>query len=350
MPKTLPPSRARSRRAFVIAGFVFCLIAFSCAATRPPPLSEYELSVEALPIDLNPKEREEKRFGQLEFLAGFELRGDDSRFGGFSGLLVSASGEALYAVSDRGYWLSVGSRHDAGGRLLGFAGWELGRLLTPEGRHVTGLSRDSEGLARDRDGSVIVSFEQVHRLWRYGPPPAGFRAAARVIPTPPELENAPRNGGVEGVTVLPEGRILIVTERMYNTDGTVKGWLIDNGRFDALSYENSDGFEVTDLAALASGDVLALERRRGLLEGWSVRIRRIARSDLRAGARLTGEEIVRLDSPLAVDNFEGLAVREDPTAGTFLYLISDDNYFPFQRTLLLQFKWEKSGSTSSSKK
>ena len=34
---------------------------------------------------------------------------------------------------------------------------------------------------------------------------------------------------------------------------------------------------------------------------------------------------------------EGLAVRRAGDEGYFLYLISDDNFSPLQRTLLLQF-------------
>ena len=47
---------------------------------------------------------------------------------------------------------------------------------------------------------------------------------------------------------------------------------------------------------------------------------------------------MNLESPLNVDNFEGVAVQEDPSNGTIIYIVSDDNYNPFQRTLLLQFR------------
>ncbi|MCZ6907608.1 MAG: esterase-like activity of phytase family protein, partial [Deltaproteobacteria bacterium] len=93
----------------------------------------------------------------------------------------------------------------------------------------------------------------------------------------------------------------------------------------------------TDLATLASGDVLLLERRYSLISGVTVRIRLLSRGNLKAGARLEGKEIALLGPPLEVDNFEGLAVREDPKGGSCLYIISDDNYSILQRTLLLQF-------------
>ena len=39
-----------------------------------------------------------------------------------------------------------------------------------------------------------------------------------------------------------------------------------------------------------------------------------------------------------MDNFEGLALRRDRAGRTLLYLVSDDNFVPLQRTLLLQFR------------
>jgi hypothetical protein len=74
------------------------------------------------------------------------------------------------------------------------------------------------------------------------------------------------------------------------------------------------------------------------LEGWAARIRRVPKEGLRDRARIDAMEIARLERPLAVDNFEGMAVYDRPGAGTFVYLVSDDNYFFLQRTLLLQFK------------
>jgi hypothetical protein len=40
---------------------------------------------------------------------------------------------------------------------------------------------------------------------------------------------------------------------------------------------------------------------------------------------------------LAVDNFEGISARKTATGKTLIYLVSDDNYNPLQRTLLMMF-------------
>jgi hypothetical protein len=46
--------------------------------------------------------------------------------------------------------------------------------------------------------------------------------------------------------------------------------------------------------------------------------------------------LARLAPPLSVDNMEAMAVREE-AGGRSVYLGSDDNFMPFQRTLLLKF-------------
>ncbi len=324
--------------ALITAFSLFFLL--SCGFGAVPPAPVNHPAVEAVPIELDPETAGLKRISGLTFLSGFELRSTDIRFGGLSGLALSPDGGVLYAVSDRGYWVSAMIRHDPEGRLTAIGPWEIGSLLRPDGTPVGGRWTDAEGLTRDRDGSFIVSFEQVHRLWRYPPPPATFRSPPQSLPTPAELGEAPRNGGIEAVTVLSDGRLLVLTEQLKNSDGSLKGWLIEKDQFAPLSYVPSNGFRPTDFTTLASGDVLVLESSFSWITGWAVRIQQLSRLTLRAGARLKGEEVARFDLPLLLDNFEGIAVREDPKAGTLLYLISDDNYNPLQRTLLLQFRLE----------
>ena len=53
---------------------------------------------------------------------------------------------------------------------------------------------------------------------------------------------------------------------------------------------------------------------------------------------MLGVELAQLVPPFTVDNFEGLAVFPDKRGGTIIYILSDDNFNPLQRTLLLQFR------------
>jgi len=321
-------------------------LSLSCGVRGSTGQSSDGTRVEAIPIELDPKNPGVRRVGTLTYLAGFELRSTDPRFGGLSGLALTSDGSVLYAISDRGYWLRALLRHDADGRLTEISGWNIGRLLTPEGDAVSGLLIDAEGLAFGPDGSFVVSFERMHRLWRYPSSPVAFSSPARSLPVPADLDKAPNNGGIEGVTVLPDGRLLIITEEYRNPDGSVKGWLIRGDRFEPFSYLSSEGFSPTDLATLPNGDVLLLERRYGQLAGVAVRIQILSAASIRPGSQLKGEEIASLAPPLAVDNFEGIAVRQDSNGDTLVYIISDDNYSSFQRTYLLQFRLERDSGNS----
>jgi hypothetical protein len=305
------------------------VVSVACAAS---------LIVEAVVIGPDPRASGRRSFGELTFLSGFELRSEDSRFGGLSGLALDASGERLYAVSDHGYALSAHLFHDTEGRLTRIGTWEIFPLLNPAGAAVRHWQRDAEALVRDQDGSFLVAFEQIHRLWRYPPSPTAFTSPPGPLPVPKELVQAPHNGGLEAMTRLQDGRLFLLTERFKHPDGSLKGWLMIQDQFAPIFYVPSEGFRPTDLATLGSGDVLLLERRFGPSMNPAMRIQRLRHVLVRPGARLKGEEVARFEPPLTVDNFEGLAVNKDPQVGTLLYVVSDDNYSPLQRTLLFQFR------------
>ena len=128
-----------------------------------------------------------------------------------------------------------------------------------------------------------------------------------------------------------------MTEEFQNRDGSFKGWLIEGERSFELSYLPSEDFRVTDCAALSNGDVIVLERRYVPFGILSAQLK-LVRAETSTGAKLLGEELLKLEYPLDVDNFEGVAVQEDPRSGTIIYIVSDDNYHALQRTLFLQFR------------
>jgi hypothetical protein len=299
--------------------------------------------VQLTAIDLDPNRPQRKEFGRLTLLSAYELRSKDARFGGLSGLTIGIDGR-LYAVSDAGYWVSARMSLDPERRLLDLIEWTIEPILSTTGARVRNPLHDAEALARTSDGSFMIAFESVHRIWRYPPPPVTFHSLPTPIPVPTELAKAPSNGGLEGLAVLPEGRLLALTEEFQNLDGSFKGWLIEGERFFEISYSPAENFRVTDCAALSNGDVIVLERRYIPLISLSARLTLVRRQDILPGAQLIGEELLRLQYPLEVDNFEGVAVEEDPIKGTIIYIVSDDNYNALQRTLLLQFRLNRSSN------
>jgi hypothetical protein len=301
--------------------------------------SDFLVQLQPVELDLNDPQRVE--FDRLKFLGAFQLRSKDERFGGLSGLAIGADGK-LYAVSDRGFWLSSRMHLHTNGRLSDLTDWQIAPLLTPRKAAVRKGLTDAEGLAKAPDGTFLVSFEHAHRIWRYPAPPETVASAALPIPLPSEILTAPGNGGLEAVSVLPDGRILAIAERFENRDGTFKAWLMKDGRSDNLSYLAPSGFNSSDAVALRNGDVLVLERRHQLPLSFAARLNLIKANQIRPGATLKGQELLRLEPPLRTDNFEGVAAMETPQ-GTMIFLVSDDNFFSFQRTLLLQFLLPNSG-------
>lgn len=276
------------------------------------------------------------RAGEVTALAVLELRSSHERFGGLSGIELSADGRALWLISDRGHWLVAQLERDARGALRGLRDWRVGPLLDLRGAPVSGSAVDAESLVRAPDGGWLVSYEQHHRIWRYAP---SLASRPRPVAVPPELRGAPANGGLEAIAALADGRLVLLCEGFRGPGDTLRGWIGRPGAYEPFAYVRSDGFVPTDLALLPGGDLLVLERRFTLLTGVSTRIRRVSAAALRGGARVEAREIFRVRPPLAVDNFEGLAVERRGGA-TYLYLVADDNFSALQRTLLYQLRLE----------
>ena len=184
-----------------------------------------------------------------------------------------------------------------------------------------------------------MSFEGKHRIWRY---PAQLSAHPTPVATPRNLRGAPVNGGLEGITVLSDGTLLGITEKHGNPDGSLKGWFMKARMAHEFAYIPAHGYSPTDVAATPGGDVLLLERSFDLLH-MRVRVVRLPGEHLRQARRkpgtpVRGETLADIKRPLSVDNFEGLALRRDHAGHMLLYVVSDNNFLPLQRTLLLQFR------------
>jgi len=290
--------------------------------------------VELVPIEVDRKRVERRNFGALTLLSAFQLASKDKRFGGLSGLSVGPDGR-VYAVSDQSYWLSASMLLDPDA-LKDLVDWRIAPILTTTKLPVSGRLRDAEALAQARDGSFLVAFEGLHRISLCSPPPKTFESTPVSVQIPSAVAQAPSNGGIEALATLADGRLLIIAEELENPDGSVKAWVLDDGQFTELSYLPAKGFRVTDCAALNNGDMLVLERRYVPFGILSARLTRVKAGSLRPGSKLAGKELLKLEQPLAVENFEGIAVQQTSNE-TMIFIVSDDNYSSFQQTLLLQF-------------
>ena len=281
--------------------------------------------------------------GQLDWRGGLELTGDADWHGGFSALEVDAGGTTLTVISDRGRWLRLAIDHDPRGFLIGARTLASAPLNDIDGQPFRRKrDRDSEGLARLPDGSLVIAFENRHRLLRYPAAQLPFSQPPRWLTPPPGLYGAPPNGGIEALTALTDGRLLALSEELTLHDGTTLGWVGDGRNWQSLRYRAGAGFHPTGATLLPDGDILIVERRLSIVGGFAARLVRLTPQAIGAAAAdpantLEGTEIARLQAPLTVDNFEGIAATRAPSGETIVYLLSDDNFFALQRTLLFAF-------------
>jgi hypothetical protein len=299
------------------------------------------LILSAKAIDLNPLKPSQLTVGPLEFLAGYELSSESEDWGGLSGMVVSDDGELLTAVADTGHWYRIGLEHDSAGRLTGFIGAETGWLMDLQGRPPRKkINGDAEAITALPDGNFLVAFEQKHRIWLYKKPAQGHALTqpAVVAGVPPAIAKLPRNGGIEAMARLPSGEYLLLSESGIAADGNHLGWIGRRSKWAELRLAPQGSFESSDLALLPDGNLLLLERRVNLLDGFVTRLSVIDAQTLAPGAVLQPRELAVLRSPLSVDNFEAVAARQAPDGSTLIYILSDDNQRSLQRTLLLQFR------------
>ena len=300
--------------------------------------AEEAVEVGCLRLSLDPENTETTTAGRLAWRGGCALSATAEGFGGFSGLLLTADGSGLTAVSDEGRSLTATLAYGSDGELAGLTAARLGPLHDTAGRLLSvSIKRrqDAEALARLSDGSLIVAFEREHRLQRF---PAGLDGPTEIFAAPPGIAEAADNAGIEALVTLADGCLLAFGEEQRD-DGSTGVWLRQaSGGWQDLSLRPGGPFRPTGAALLPDGDVLLLERRYTLLGGLGARVSRIAAGDIRPGVRLEAETLGEFAPPLTVDNFEGIAAHRTDDGSTRITLLSDDNFSIFQRTLIVQFE------------
>ena len=315
----------------------FCATVFFVVLLFPVFALADAVKVESLGRRLNVEDWNQNAVGKLHWRGGLELTANRDPFGGLSGLQIEDQGARLLAVTDEGHWLEAELLYDEAGNLSGLASARMGPLFDRAGEPLIGKElQDAEAMARLQDGSLLVSFERKHRIYRYLGPEA-LKSAAAPFPFPEGAMNLPNNKGLEALAAWPDGRILAVAEGRRD-DGDHDAYLYRDGDWEKLSVASVDGHRPTGASVLPNGDLVLVERRFSPVGGLSIRLRRVAEEDVQAGASLTGEEVARLTPPLTIDNMEGIAAWRGKDERTVIAILSDDNFNPLQRTLLLLFE------------
>ena len=309
---------------------------------RPGPVG-----IEAKPIaDFKRGSSGETRFGRLEWRGGLQLTSPSSNFGGWSGLVLDGDGRKFVSVSDSGAWLT-GELTYSGTTLSGVANAVMGPLLAEDGLPFRrGKERDAEAVALVNGtvaaGSLLVAFEQNHRILRYDISRDGFSPALGALPLPADAKRMRRNNGFEAMTVMRggpfKGATIALSERFLDQARNHTGWIWAGGTPQKFYIENIGDFEVTDIASLDDGTLFVLERRFRWLEGVKMRLRKLAPAEVQPERTARGEVLMEADYDYDIDNMEGLALSRGRPGEIIITMISDDNFNNMlQRTLLLQF-------------
>lgn len=272
-----------------------------------------------------------ERAGAMRFVRGWRLVSPHSRFGGFSAVAKTGRDRFLL-VGDNGWWtrLTLGSD----GRLSDV---RIRLLPTPGGGQNRKTLSDVEAMQIDpATGKIWMALEGVNEIRRFDSTLTRIESRAR-LPRP----RWPANRGPEAMVRLDDGRWLVFSEDaraphgrqalIFDGDPAVPGT-----RAQRFSYDSRGAGLVSDAALLPDGGVLLLHRRLGIDPIFTSIVALADPADITPGGTLTARPIGRVPAALS-DNFEGAAVSTEG-GRTFLWLVSDNNFNRWQRSLLLQFE------------
>lgn len=292
------------------------LAALALAASPLSAQADDAFLPETAPADLGAAE-----VGVLTFRGGVEIFPDKADIGGISSL--EWQGDSLFAVTDDGHWMEL-TIDEVQGRLTDVSGVRLGPLYDPKGAMLDDKVRgDAEALTRLPSGEWLVAFEQAHRIWRYGDlegPASGVYAEAAAL-----LPAGASNDGIETLAAYPGG-VLACGEW---TDPARPNCLriTDGGAATPFALPAPEGIapwggRPTDATCKADGTCYVLFRSYSPSDPPGQQSRAAI---LALAPDNTAATLAVFAPPLALDNFEGLAVREE-AGTTALYMIADDNF------------------------
>lgn len=333
-----------SRRFVRILAFIslFILLGPTPLGRVVRPLPVRDQVVQAVALDWPAQAGAGGKVGALTFVEGWELDSNYELFGGFSGIAM---------IGPRRFLL-VGDT----GLVTGFTLYPDGRVMRPfiaplpdgPGKKGEKSAHDAEALTASPDGSHYwIGFEQYHSVYRFGPSLVKAEAKAH----PKVFQNLWKNGGIEGLARLNDGRFLAIAEDQEKA-GADKGkigvpaFLFQGDPTEVpdevmrFRYDAGGKGAVTDVQQLPDGRLIILHRDVGLFSGFVSTLAIADMNGVEPGTVMTSHTIARIASPAIADNFEGLAVvAEGPD--WFIWMLSDDNLMSFQRSLLIKYKIDR---------
>jgi len=295
----------------------------------------FVLQIEAKALPLNTETTSQKTVGALTYAGGWTLSSENDNFGGWSGMVLDKEAHALIAISDKGFWLTTDFDVNAP-TVFSKA------LLYPFEKGASKgmfakIERDAESLVRTQSG-FLIGLEQDHRILAVDAVGSASRRAS--YDGQVDLSVLSPNGGIEAMAKLADDRLIMFAEHGLDVNGTLPAWITGPNGAVERRFATPHNYSPTDAAALPNGDVLLLTRYYSALDGVAAKVLLISAAEIASGESLKGRELAHLAPPLSVDNMEALDVAVQPDGSVRLYLMSDDNFSPLQRTLFMVFDWK----------
>lgn len=295
--------------------------------TPDPPDYTAPVRVEQLAV-------ERVRTGPLTLEGAWQLSSENDHFGGYSALVLREP-DMFLAASDAGRLMHL-PRPD-----MSEASPILGEFLTTE--HADKFDLDIESLAIDpQTGRVWAGLEWVQQIIRFD---AGLERRAAIAPE--AMRNWGSNSGAEAMVRLSDGRFVVIEERARE-EGLHRALLFPRDptsrvRPTRFLFAARPGFRPADAALLPDGRIAVLLRAvvLGLAPRFPAMLVIADPADIRSDEILSSIMLARIEEPLPSDNYEGLAVIDMDAGNWDFWLISDDNFARYQRTLLLKLRWDR---------
>lgn len=279
------------------------------------------------------------------FLGSIRWTMADPRFGGFSAIEVASDGSRFIALNDKGAFVQGRLRRAPDGTIAAVEAGPVTLLKSKEDKPLAKGRNDSEGMAIAADGTVYISFEGVARILRY----AKITGLAENLPTPPAFKTLPHNAALEALAIdangalytlpeeLPESkRIRFLTGQRGNAHGAdFPVWRFANGDWTQPFSLPRDGVFLPVAADFGpDGRLYVLERAFHGIAGFSSRVR-----SFKVGQKAVSDRRTHLQTPAGFhDNLEGLSAWRDSKGAIRLTMVSDDNFMPFQRTEIVEYR------------
>jgi hypothetical protein len=337
-PRARPVWRVRWLRPVLLALVAIGLAPGTFVRTDVGLRSTPAKSITVTPVDLGPAPP-----GLLTLSGSWHLTSDHAFFGGLSALVARGPG-GLIAGSDRGFLLGIDLVRGEP-RPVPASFQFISRRIGMRNEVV-----DLEALARNpADGTLWAAYEFYNQIERFAP------NGTRVARAPAALAQWSENSGPEAMERLSDGRFLILSESPESRADLDRPALLFPGDPVASTadpmefrFDCNRAFSPVDITEVPGGRVLILLRRveYRLPPVFDAAIMIADPATIQPGKRWRGEIVQYLGGPGLGENYEGIAYvpdEGDPSKGT-VWVVSDDNFSVFQKTLLLRFQWEGSGA------